>query len=81
MIGEELWEMWCVHMCEGFIYIGHLPTLGCLLLIHLPCCYNAFHSFRECPDFISYSWRVHGLVSAYGKEKSCCHGQSLVGSL
>lgn len=22
-----------------------------------------------------------GLVSVYGKEKSCCHGQSLVGSL
>lgn len=57
MMGEELWKM-CVHMCGGFIYIGHITTLGCLLLIHLACCYNAFNSFRECPDFISYSWWV-----------------------
>lgn len=80
-MGEELWEMWCVPMCQRFIYIGHMPTLGCPLLTHLPCCYMLFIASENALILFLTHGGYSSLVSVYGKEKSCCHGPSLMGSL
>lgn len=47
----------------------------------LPCCHILFSASEKALILFLTHGGCGGLVSAYSKEKSCCHGQSLVGFL